>query len=293
MSSSSRGLAVFPEGEEVTNEWGSCWVFTYDVDLAIPHLREFYELDCYLQAVRGIGPVREEKLNSEGVYTISGLVKTCKNESLLEDASLAYRAISNKDWPTIFKRFPKFTVLGSVPRDKIAVVDIETSGFGFAMPIFLVGILTLNPAPLVKLFLARHPAEEPAMLQQASSELSDKLAVITYNGASFDLPVMTKRCIRSDVAFTKPLNLDLLPIVRRLLGKEVPDCKLKTIEKLILKYERDKDPASSEIPAIYQQFFMEQDPSVLTDVISHNKVDLESLIKIWSYLDERDRNNGF
>ena len=279
-------LAVFSEGEECSNAWGSFWVFTYQAGVLIPKLHSFQDFYFHLQAINGIGLVREKALHKKGIRSLLELENTPFNE----DGNLVRVGLEAKDWPFIYNRFPRFMVLAALPRERIAVLDIETSGFGFAMPIFLVGIMTLTPLPQIKLFLARHPAEEAAMLYAVSLELEKKEAVITYNGASFDLPVLKRRAARWELPFQKPLNLDLLPVVRKILGKEVPDCRLKTIEKIVLDYERHLDPASSEIPLIYQKFLLKQEPKLLEEVINHNARDLESLILIWNYLDERENN---
>ncbi len=279
-------LAVFSEGEECSNDWGTFWVFTYQAGVLIPKQHSFQDFYFHLQAVNGIGLVREKALHKKGISSLAELANT----PFCEDGKLVLAGLEAKNWPLIYRRFPRFMVLAALPRERITVLDIETAGFGFAMPIFLVGVITLTPLPQIKLFLARHPAEEAAMLKAVSIELERAEAVITYNGGSFDLPVLKKRASRWGLPFPKPLNLDLLPVVRKILGKEVPDCRLKTIEKIILKYERHLDPASGEIPLIYQKFLLAQEPKLLDEVISHNARDLESLILIWNYLDEREIN---
>lgn len=279
-------LAVFSEGEECSNAWGTFWVFTYQAGVLVPKIHSFQKFYLHLQAINGIGRVRERTFHKEGLLSITEL----ENTPFYDDAKHVLAGLEAENWPFIYSRFPRFMVLAALPREKIAVLDIETSGFGFAMPVFLVGVMTLTPLPQIKLFLARHPAEEAAVLKAVSLELEKKEAVITYNGASFDLPVLKRRAARWDLPFQKPLNLDLLPVVRKILGKEVPDCRLKTIEKIVLEYERHLDPASSEIPLIYQKFLLEQDPKLLEEVVNHNARDLESLILIWNYLDERENN---
>lgn len=284
---SEEQLAIFSEGREMYNLEGTFWEFNYETEVLFPATRNIDSLYFYLQAVTGIGPKREAHLKSEGICSLQDLVR--QNNPLSSDTPILLKALANQDWPLIYKRFPRFSVLCSIPQDKIAVLDIETTGFGFGKPIFLIGLLLLRPKCQLKLFLARHPAEEAAMLQAVTTELKDKIAVITYNGASFDLPALHRRAERYDIKFPPMLNMDLLPVVRRLLGSELPNCRLKTIEKIILEYERHSDPASSEVPEIYHQFLMEQDPNLLDEVISHNARDLESLVEIWQYLDERER----
>jgi len=286
-------FATFCEGHEIQNSWGSFWLFSYDLNLNVPAEQDINVLEVFLQAVRGIGPVREKKFRAFGIQTLWDLAKKSPDGLVREDAQRVCEALEIRDWALLLERFPKFKVLSAVPREKLAVIDIETSGFTPALPIFLVGVLTFEPNPKKRIFLARHPVEEPAMLKEAVSVIADKACVITYNGASFDLPMLEKRCNRLDVPFQKPFNVDLLPIVRKLIGQEVPDCKLKTIERIVLQYERYNDPASSEVPEIYQRFFLEQNPDILQDVIDHNKKDLTSLVEIWSYLDERDRHGDF
>src|SRR5207237_465754 len=105
------------------------------------------------------------------------------------------------------------------------VFDLETTGWFEAVP-FVVGIGVLDDDALcVHQLVLDDPGQERAMWREALAILHalglGRAPLVTYNGASFDRPIVAMRLRRlglwteSIARALGPLHLDLLPIARR------------------------------------------------------------------------------
>ena len=180
--------------------------------------------------------------------------------------------------------FPHATVL----------LDLETCGLAGSM-IFLVGLLheTGHDFVLTQLF-ARDYSEEPAVLAFLAKILTGKRVLATFNGKSFDWPMICDRATihRIDVAppvtdlappdatETKFVHFDLLHHARRRFADVVPDCRLTTLERDICHRRRVGDIPGSEIPAAYHDFVRSGDATQMHSVLHHNAMDLVTLLEL-------------
>ncbi|MEZ4385755.1 MAG: ribonuclease H-like domain-containing protein [Nannocystaceae bacterium] len=73
--------------------------------------------------------------------------------------------------------------------------------------------------------------------------------LVTFNGASFDLPLLRQRLRRYGVIATHlaATHIDLLLPARRLWRELEPDCRLGTLERSRLGVSRQGDVAGGEI----------------------------------------------
>jgi hypothetical protein len=177
-------------------------------------------------------------------------------------------------------------------------VDIESLGF-IGRPLFLIGALYArapggprravgarigSPWKLeIVQYLARDYAEEETVLEAFQAESAETDLWVTYNGRSFDLPFIELRAVHHRLTPVKPRrHLDLLPVARRLWGRGLPDCRLKTIERLVMRRPRPEgDIASGRIPDAYHAFVRSGEPFDMLDVLRHNAADLTGLLDIY------------
>lgn len=182
---------------------------------------------------------------------------------------------------------------GSVPRpERVLYLDTETTGLagGTGTYAFLVGIGVhdTDGFSVTQLFMPG-PQHEPALLDAVEHASRGADAVVTYNGAGFDLPLLRNRFLlhgRED-PFAHALQLDLLPLARRLWRERLVDCTLGTVEREILGARRDhRDVPGAEVPARYAAFLRSRDARPLRGVLRHNQDDVVALAAMRARLDD-------
>jgi uncharacterized protein YprB with RNaseH-like and TPR domain len=163
------------------------------------------------------------------------------------------------------------------PEDVI-FIDLETTGLGSG-PMFLVGVMLWEEEGFViKQYLARNYAEEPAITSLSLDILGEKKLLVSFNGKSFDLPYIRTRAIANAIPYIKePPHLDLLHESRRAWRGKVPDCKLQTLERCICGRTRYGDIPGSEIPEAYHAFVRTSNAAQMVDILKHNALDLLTL----------------
>jgi len=170
-----------------------------------------------------------------------------------------------------------------------ALLDTETAGLS-AAPIFLVG-LTLwssNRAEegVVCQLMARDYAEEGPMLAEVARLLEGRRVLVTYNGRSFDLPLLKERTVYHRLKRLREpeWHLDLLPLVRRRFRGRWEDCRLQTLERELCGRQRLGDIDGAEIPRAYHDFVQSGDAGQMKLVIEHNRLDLLAMLEILVHL---------
>jgi uncharacterized protein YprB with RNaseH-like and TPR domain len=166
-------------------------------------------------------------------------------------------------------------------------LDTETTGLvgGAGTVAFLVGIgRFIDDGFRIRQYFLRDPSEERAMLRALEEELDSGTGFVTYNGRSFDLPLLEMRYVlslRKRWALTTWPQFDLLHPARRLWKRSLPDCSLGTIEREILGVVRsEKDVPGEQIPGMYVDYLRTGDPSAMERVIYHNEIDILSLVNL-------------
>jgi hypothetical protein len=172
----------------------------------------------------------------------------------------------------------------------VLFLDLETTGLsgGAGTYAFLVGCGWFEPpSPAasasqassfrVRQLLLTGYAAEPGLLDAMRETAGGAGAVATYNGKTFDLPVLDTRCVlhRLSTPFDGLPHVDLLHPARQLWKSE--EARLATIEASVLGYVRDGDVPGFEIPSRYFHFVRSGDPRPLAGVLEHNRLDLLSL----------------
>jgi uncharacterized protein YprB with RNaseH-like and TPR domain len=170
-------------------------------------------------------------------------------------------------------------------RESIVFLDTETTGLagGTGTYVFMVGLAYFRGDRLqVRQYFMRHHAEEPAMLAALSQVLSRHEAVVTFNGKSFDVPLLLTRYTANRQRPTVPteIHLDLLHPSRRFWREQLESCTLGTLERAVLGHERTHDIPSWMIPELYFNYLRGDDPRMMVAVFEHNLHDVLSLVAL-------------
>jgi uncharacterized protein YprB with RNaseH-like and TPR domain len=161
-------------------------------------------------------------------------------------------------------------------------LDTETTGLagGAGTVAFLVGLAWWDGGSLVlEQVLVRALGEEAPMLERVRERLAAASMLVTFNGKSFDMPLLRTRFVmaRRD-APPSPPHLDLLHVARRVHGKRLAQgCRLVTIERDVLGFERQDDVESGDVSACYLHFLRTGDARSLLGVIEHNAWDVVAM----------------
>lgn len=177
-----------------------------------------------------------------------------------------------------------------------AFLDTETTGLsgGAGVLAFMVGIARFFPDHLeIRQYFLREAGEEPAMLAAISSYLGGVKAIVTFNGKSFDLPIMLNRAIITRIGdpFQGLMHIDLLHLARKLWKVRLPSRTLIQLEGSILDVMRsEEDVPGWVIPQLYTDYLHTGDARLLKNVFYHNKRDVLAMVALLNYLSELMRD---
>ena len=144
---------------------------------------------------------------------------------------------------------------------------------------FLIGLLLVrNDEILCRQLLARTYAEETSIVEAYGEIAAATDMVVTFNGKSFDVPFLRTRAAATGVDLpVVDRHLDLLHVSRRVFGKQLPNCKLQTLERHVCGRRRGDDVPGAEIPRVYHDFVRSGDARMIARILKHNLHDLVTL----------------
>jgi len=161
-------------------------------------------------------------------------------------------------------------------------MDTETTGLagGTGTHVFLLGMARFSgdTLELCQLFLSGLRGEG-ALLSEAQEFLRGTDTLVTFNGRSFDSPLLAARYRLAglDDPFARLGHVDLLHPTRRTFKNCWPDCRLQTAERRLLGVARVGDLPGSEAPRAWFDWVRHARDGALSGVCSHNRLDLLSL----------------
>jgi uncharacterized protein YprB with RNaseH-like and TPR domain len=169
-------------------------------------------------------------------------------------------------------------------------IDLETTGLsgGAGTVAFLVGCgyYDLGAFQVRQFLLTSHSAER-ALLTAVAEFFDDANLIVTYNGKTFDVPVMETRWSfhRMEMPLDGVPHFDALHTARRLWkvrGDDSGDggCRLSTLERTLFDVRRVGDVGGFEIPSRFFHFMRTGDARPLEPVLEHNRLDLVSLAAV-------------
>ncbi len=173
------------------------------------------------------------------------------------------------------------SVAGSHPT-KWAFLDTETTGLagGTGTYAFLIGVGSIDAQGFrLRQFFMRDYGEEASLLHRLSEYLAQFDVLITYNGKSYDQPLLETRfrMSRARHPFDRMQHLDLLFGARRLWKLRLESCRLVELEHRILGVERQGDLPGEMIPYVYFDFLRSQKAFQVVPIFHHNALDILSL----------------
>lgn len=190
--------------------------------------------------------------------------------------------------------------IAELPIHKFAFLDTETSGVsgGTGTYAFLVGAARfVDDTFVLKQFFLRDPSEEPAMLEALIHFLAPCEGMVTFNGKSFDAPLLKTRYSlhRIPAPFTDFSHIDLLPLARRLWRDRLPSRALKYLEEHVLGFTRTSEEVPGyEIPWLYFDYLRSGDARPMGGVFYHNAMDVVAMAALLGHVGEllADPYNG-
>jgi len=198
------------------------------------------------------------------------------------------------------RSWPRFPLLNNLPaprsEGRMLFVDLETTGLagGAGTYAFLVGCAWYQDGGMrIRQFFLSDFGAERALLEAVREIAGPCGAVVTFNGKSFDLPLIETRFLlhRMETPFSALPHVDMLHPARRLWREEADDddagrpvmsrqagsCRLTSLEQTLCGYVREGDVPGFEIPSRYFHFVRTGDARGLAAVMEHNRLDLISL----------------
>jgi len=171
--------------------------------------------------------------------------------------------------------------------DRWLFLDTETTGLagGSGTYAFLVGVAWWEDGGLeIEQFFLREYSEERSMLFALQERIAEHPVLVTFNGKSFDWPLLETR-YRMNRKISVPIfrvHLDFLHPARNLWRLRLGSVRLSELEQHVLSWDRGADLLSGLIPQIYFDFLRGGPPERLVPVLNHNQMDLRGLAALSS-----------
>jgi uncharacterized protein len=175
--------------------------------------------------------------------------------------------------------------------EKWLFLDTETTGLagGTGTYAFLIGLAWWDAGGLqVEQLFMRDFAEEHSVLSQLASRLVERPVLVTFNGKTFDWPLLENRfrMTRSIAVPSLAAHLDLLHPARalwkfRLGSVRLTDLEREVLNPTLLGWRREDDVSSKFIPQFYFDYLRGGPPEPLLGVARHNQMDLRGLAALF------------
>jgi uncharacterized protein len=170
-------------------------------------------------------------------------------------------------------------------------LDTETTGLagGTGTYAFLIGLAWWVAGGLqVEQFLMRDFTEEYSLLQELAERLTERPVLVTFNGKSFDWPLLENRftMTRSITAPKLAAHLDLLHPARSLWRLRLGTVRLVELERRVLDaqrlgWHREDDIESALIPQHYFDYLRGGTAQPIVGIVRHNQMDLRGLAALF------------
>jgi hypothetical protein len=189
--------------------------------------------------------------------------------------------------------------------EKWLFLDTETTGLagGTGTYAFLIGLAWWDAGGLQaeQLFL-RDFSEERSLLQAVADRVAERPVLVTFNGKSFDWPLLENRFMMTRAIRVPKLaaHLDLLHPARALWKLRLGSVRLVELERHVLDarrlgWHREDDVASALIPQYYFDYLRGGTAQPLAGVVKHNQMDLRGLAALFGKINSllELRETGF
>ncbi|MEJ2636343.1 MAG: ribonuclease H-like domain-containing protein [Calditrichia bacterium] len=166
---------------------------------------------------------------------------------------------------------------------KALFIDLETTGLsgGTGTYAFLIGLGHFELDHIVvRQYVLPDFQHEWLMLNMVENILLSYEHLVSFNGKSFDIPLLRNRFIlnRIDSMLDDKNHIDVLHASRRLWKRRLIYCDLQNLEYAILGQERHDDIPGEMIPQIYFEYIRKRKAGLLRDVLEHNYHDIVNMM---------------
>src|SRR5881396_2642911 len=175
--------------------------------------------------------------------------------------------------------------------EKWLFLDTETTGLagGTGTYAFLIGLAWWDACGLqVEQFFMRDFAEEHSLLHELSHRIAERPVLVTFNGKSFDWPLLENRFTMTRAIRVPRLtaHLDLLHPARALWKLRLGSVRLVELERRVLDaprigWHREDDVEAALIPQLYFDYLRGGPAEPLAGVVRHNQMDLRGLAALF------------
>lgn len=181
-----------------------------------------------------------------------------------------------------------FEFPATVRLQDVLFLDTETTGLsrGAGTVAFLVGVGYFTREHfVVEQYLMRDYDEEPFLLGEISRLLESFPVIATFNGRTFDMPVLENRFLlnRFQSRFGGA-HADVLYPSRRTWKLRLGGCNLQTLEESVLGVAREDDIPGALIPQTYFKYLENRDFEPIRRIMAHNRQDIVSLAQLFFFL---------
>jgi uncharacterized protein YprB with RNaseH-like and TPR domain len=174
---------------------------------------------------------------------------------------------------------------GTIPDcrpERWAFLDTETTGLagGSGTYAFLIGVGRIRSDGFhLRQFFMRDYDEEASLLKALAEYLDQFDVLITYNGKTYDQPLLETRyrMCRFRPPFARLQHLDLLFGARRLWNLRFDSCRLVELERQVLGVERQGDLPGEMIPYVYFDYLRNREAFRVVPILHHNAIDILTL----------------
>ena len=168
------------------------------------------------------------------------------------------------------------------PLSRVLFLDTETTGLsgGAGTIAFLTGIGYFeNGEFVVEQNLMRDYPEEGPMLARVGERLKNSGLLVTFNGRTFDMPLLSGRFIMQGTRDPNPEipHVDLLQCARSAWKIRLRRCSLSALEEQVFGMAREDDLPGSRVPAAFFEYLATGEFSYVEPVLRHNVQDIRSL----------------
>lgn len=222
-------------------------------------------------------PARPAPASAKGVYSRRDAFEL----SLFSDFRHATAPVLREVFGT---EFP-----AGLAKEDFLFLDTETTGLsgGAGTLAFQVGLGYFDDGKFVtQQYLMRDYPEEETMLRTVAAVCSRFSALVTFNGKTFDVPLLESRMLQNRLREQSlpALHADVLHPARRLWKLRLGSCSLSRLEEAVLGVRREDDLPGALVPQTYFQYLKDGNFEPLERVLLHNRQDLVSLAQLFFFL---------
>jgi uncharacterized protein YprB with RNaseH-like and TPR domain len=184
--------------------------------------------------------------------------------------------------PLPLRRRERLGEHATVDPRRAVFLDVETTGLagGTGTVAFLIGAGRIEGDEfVVRQYFLRDFPDEPPALEALAEDLGDA-PLVTFNGRTFDWPLLTTRLRIHRTPVADRPHLDMLPPARRIWAGSLASHALSDLEHHVLGVVRGEDLPGAFIPPAYFDWLRTGRSAMLALAFRHNEIDIVSLLAL-------------